>query len=371
MTDGLRHILQVTPTSYSHQGVIGGGEKFALYVDSALQAGATADGVTISTTLLALDGRQNRGAGRDPRQAIIGRAWDPFSIDGTELRRRLQTADIVYIHQCLTPVGMFVAAHARLLGKKLFGSDAGAGEAALLRNNPDVTLVYDGLHAISAFAATAYREFNVPVHIIAGPVDTAAFPPSDNEARDPSLVVSLGRVLPHKGYERTIQALPETMRLIIVGQHYDREYLAYLSDLAKGREVEFQDDLDDDAVQALLARAGLFVHASTHRGYRGTFYQKPELLGLAPLEAISTGLTTLVSNAAALGELGVLPGCHVFETDEDLANLMQAASTHRLASVPPGVMHNAVTERYGLRSVGRRLLAMMEPAQELAVPCAS
>jgi glycosyltransferase involved in cell wall biosynthesis len=320
---------------------------------------------------LALDGRQNSGEGRDSRQAIIGRAWDPSSIDATELRRRLQTADIVYIHQCLTPVGMFVAAHARLLGKRLFGSDAGAGEAPLLRNNPDVTRVYDGLHAISAFAATAYREFNVPVHIIAGPVDTAAFPACDSEARDPSLVVSVGRVLPHKGYDRTIRALPDKMRLIIVGQHYDRPYLAYLRDLAKGRQVEFQADLDDHAVQALLARAGLFVHASTHRDYRGTFYQKPELLGLAPLEAISTGLTTLVSNAAALGELGVLPGCHVFETDKDLANFLQAASMNTLALVPPGVMHHAVTERYGLRSVGRRLLAMMEPMMELAIPCAS
>lgn len=283
------------------------------------------------------------------------------------MRHRLQTADIVYIHQCLTPVGLFVAAHARLLGKKLFGSDAGAGEAPLLRNNPDVTRVYDGLHAISAFAATAYREFDVPVHIIAGPVDTAAFPASSGGARDPSLVVSVGRVLPHKGYERTIRALPATMRLIIVGQHYDGDYVTYLRGLAKGRRVEFQADLDDGAVQALLARAGLFVHASTHRDYRGTFYQKPELLGLAPLEAISTGLTTLVSNAAALGELGVLPGCHVFETDEQLATMLLAASRNELALVPDVVMHDAVTERYGLRSVGLRLLNMME----LPIPCAS
>jgi glycosyltransferase involved in cell wall biosynthesis len=361
------HILQVTPTSYARDGVIGGGEKLALYLDAALRVAADGASKPITTALLALDATSDVGGGRDHRQALAGRAWDPYSVSATDLRRRLDTADIVYVHQCLTPIGLFVAAHARLLGKQLFGSDAGAGEAALLKGDPDALSIYDGLHAISAFAAAAYREFLVPVHVIPGPVDTDAFPPGDSGARDPSLVVSVGRVLPHKGYERTIRALPEPMRLVIVGQHYDAEYLAFLRDLAVGRRVEFLADLDDGALGALLARAGLFVHASVHVGWQGQFYHKPELLGLAPLEALSTGLTTLVGNAGALGELGVLPGCHVFETDGQLADLLRATSQGTLPLVPSAAMHEAVTQRYGLASVGARLLHMMDGT----LPCAS
>jgi glycosyltransferase involved in cell wall biosynthesis len=271
------------------------------------------------------------------------------------------------VHQCLTPIGLFVAAHARLLGKKLYGSDAGAGEAPLLRSDPDALAVYDGLHAISAFATAAFREFAVPVHVIPGPVDTAAFPPGDADARDPALVVSVGRVMPHKGHDRVIRALPDGMRLAIVGQHYDQAYLDFLRGLAAGRHVEFLAELDDQAVRALLGRAGLFVHASTHVDHLGRFYHKPELLGLAPLEAISVGVTTLVSNAAALGELGVLPGCHVFDSDGHLAALMQAAREGTLPRVAPDAMHEAVTEQYGLRRVGGGLLRMME----LAAPCVS
>jgi glycosyltransferase involved in cell wall biosynthesis len=347
--------------------MIGGGEKLALYLDEALRIAASAAGMQITTALLSLDAGDDMGSGLDRRQAIAGHAWDPYSVSAAELKRRLQTASVVYVHQCLTPIGLFVAAHARLLGKKLFGSDAGAGEAPLLKVDPDALGIYDGLHAISEFATAAYREFAVPVHVIPGPVDTAAFPPWDIADRDPSLVVSVGRVLPHKGYERTIRVLPDTMRLVIVGQHYDQNYLNFLRDLAAGRQVEFLPDLDDRALQSLIGRAGLFVHASTHVDYLGRFYHKPELLGLAPLEAISTGLTTLVSNAAALGELGVLPGCHVFESDDQLTALLQAASAGMLPRVAPTVMHDTVTERYGLRSVGWRLLQMME----LSTLCAS
>lgn len=353
------HILQVTPTSYARTGVIGGGEKIALYLDAALRAAADAAGLPVTTTLLSLDAAADSGGGRDPRQAIAGRAWDPYSVSATELQRRLRTADIVYVHQCLTAVGLFVAAHARLLGRRVFGSDAGAGEAALLRADPDAPRIFDGLHAISRFAAAAYRDFSVPVHVIPGPVDSAQFPPPERADRDASLVVSVGRVLPHKGYDRTIRALPDGLRLVIAGQPYDQEYLAFLRGIAAGRRVEFEPDLDDRAVRALLGRAGLFVHASTHVDHRGRFYHKPELLGLAPLEALSSGLPTLVSNAASLGELGVLPGCHVFDSDGQLAALLQAAAAGTLAAAAPAAMHAAVTAQYGLRHVGGRLLDMM------------
>jgi glycosyltransferase involved in cell wall biosynthesis len=357
--DGSFTIVQVTPTSYARDGVIGGGERIALYLDEALRQAAAACGIPLNTVVLSLDAAEPMGQELDRYQAISGRAWQARSVRAQALIDRLQRADAVYVHQCMTEIGLFAAAHARLLGKPVYGSDAGAGEAAILRHNPDAMVLYDAVHAISAFAAAAFESLPVPVHVVPGPVDTASYRP-DSTTRDPKLVLSVGRVLPHKGYERTIRALPPSMSLLIVGQHYDSDYLGFLRDCAAGKDVRLHEEISDDGVRELLHRAGLFVHASSHIGYRGQFYHKPELLGLAPLEALASGLITLVSDAGALPELGALPGCHVFRTEAELAALMQEAAQQRLSAPPPEAMHRTVADRYGLVTVGTELLKMMK-----------
>ena len=362
------HIVQVTTTSYSRDGVIGGGEKIALYVDEALQSAANACGLALTTTLLALDGRHALGGGTDRYQSVVGQAWDVHSLDAAELSARLRPADIVYVHQCMTNVGLFAASHARLLGKRVFGMDSGAGEMRLLAHDPSVLTVYDAMHAQSVFAASAFQGFSVPVHVILGPVDTTLYqpPPPGAPARDTTLVVSVGRILPHKGHERVIRALPKGMSLTIVGQHYDQAYLSYLRSCAEGKQVTFADELDDAQIRALLHRAGIFVHASTHVSYRGGYANKPELLGLAPLEALASGLPTFVSDAACLPELSVVPGCRVFRDEAELASLLLEVREGRAPRVPGPEMHDAVDRHYGLLSAGRNLLDMMGLS-----PCAS
>jgi glycosyltransferase involved in cell wall biosynthesis len=360
------HILQVSPASYTRDGIIGGGERLALYVDAALHLAANHAGLPVTTTLLALDGGSADGHGK---AAIAGRAWDVHSLDADELTRRLRPADVVYVNQCLTPVGMFAAAHARLLGKRVFGTDSGGGDMRLLAHNPDAITVYDAVHAVSAFAASAFEGLPVAVHVIPGPVDTVLHrpPPEGAPARDPLHVVSIGRILPHKGHERTIRALPPAMRLTIIGQHYDTAYLDFLRSCAEGHDVVFDDTLDDNSVRAVLHRAGTVVQASSHVDYTGHFAHKPELLGLAPLEALASGAPTLVSDAAALPELGVLPGCRVFHDDAELAAMLRGQAAGQFAVPDAAEMHAAVDRRYGPAVVGAGLLAMMG----LVAPCES
>lgn len=356
------HIVQVTTTSYAkYGGVVGGGERIAHYIDEALREAAADRGVSLTSTLLALDGREPIGDGKDRYQSIVGRAWDVHSLNADEVVARLRPADIVYVHQCLTSVGMFVAAHARLLGKKVYGLDSGAGEALILKFNPATIAVYDGIHAQSAFAAKAFAGFQVPVRIIPGPVDTKLHrPPSPGSPRDFTLVASVGRVLPHKGYERIIRALPPGMSLIIVGQHYDSKYLAFLREYSVGKDLTFEDDLEDSGVRELLKRTGTFVHASTHVDYLGNYVPKPELLGLAPLEALACGAQTIVSDAASLPELGVVPGCRVFRDEAELAEMLAEVGSGKAPMVDEQTMHAAVEQQFGLAAVGRGLLDMME-----------
>ena len=352
------HILQITPTSYSKDGVIGGGEQLALYIDEALRQAAADLGLTITTSVLALDGAAPAGGNKDRSQAVAGRPWDVQSLDAASLAARIRPADAVYIHQCMTEVGLFAAAHARLLGKRVVGSDAGAGEANLLAANPDAMSVYDSVHAISVFAASAFRGMPVAVHVIPGPVDTTLHrpPPPDTPSPDPGLVLSIGRILPHKGFDRAIRALPSDMTMIIVGQHYDRDYLGFLRTCAAGKNVQFLDGLQDAEVRELMYRAGTCVHPSTHVDHNGRFYHKPELLGLAPLEALACGLPTIVSDAACLPELAGLPGCRVFHTEAELTAMLRQAGPRP----DPTVMHAAVDATYGLRTVGHGILTMME-----------
>ena len=138
-----------------------------------------------------------------------------------------------------------------------------------------------------------------------------------------------------------------------------RTISAFLRGCGEGKDVTFENDFDDAQVCALLHRAGTFVQASTHMDYLGRYAHKPELLGLAPLEALACGVPTLVSDAACLPELAVVPGCHVFRDEEELATRLRETATGRALAVDADAMHRAVDARFGLATVGRRLLDMM------------
>jgi glycosyltransferase involved in cell wall biosynthesis len=353
-------ILQVSPTGYSKRSVIGGGEKIVLYVDYALRRAAAEMQQPVTTSILVLDGEATSVVsdhGIDCR-AIAGRAWDPFSINAGQLMEQMADFDVIYVHQCLCQVGLYVAAHARLLGKSVFGMDAGAGEYPLVKSNPDVARVYNAFHAISQFAQSSYSEFEVPSHVICGPVDTDVYCPAE-ERQNPKSILAVGRILPHKGFERIIEALPPSLSLTIVGTPYDEAYLAFLKEKAAGKDVTFLKDVSDGDLRELIKRSGLFVHASTHFDYQNRYYHKPELLGLAPLEAMSMGVRTLVSDAGSLPELASLPGCWCFRTPMELSGLLQAYRDGTLEAPSPGDMHAAVTERYGLVQFGAKLLQVM------------
>jgi glycosyltransferase involved in cell wall biosynthesis len=351
-------ILQVSPTGYSKNSVIGGGEKYVLYVDHALRRAAAEMRIPVKASILVLDGEAGTAAsdhGTDSR-SIAGRAWDPFTIDASDLAGQLSAFDIIYVHQCLTHVGLFVAAHAKLMGKVVIGADSGAGEYQLIKSNPDIARIYTRFHAYSRFGQNSFSEFDVPVHLVLGPVDTDVYKPTTESQRDPKMLLALGRLLPHKGFERIIDALPPSLSLTIVGTPYDKAYVALLKEKSAGKDVTFRSDLNDEELRGLIQRAGLFVHASTHFDYLGRYYHKPELLGLAPLEALSTGLRTLVSDAGSLPELAVLPGCWCFHNASELSELMQTYAAGTLPDPSPEEMHAGVTERYGLLQFGEKLL---------------
>jgi glycosyltransferase involved in cell wall biosynthesis len=227
------HILQVTPAYFAESSIVSGGER---YVSNVCAAVATADSAGEMTCDMLSFGARVQSLALGPRSRMVIAAGNParcVSCAGPALDDILARYEVVHVHQCLTSWGIFVAARARLAGALVLGSDEGGGEAPGLESCPVLTDVFDLFHALSDFAASAFFGLPVPCHVIAGPVDESLFP-LEESPRDPAQMLALGRILPHKGFERAIAALPEGARLTIVGRNYDHAYLAFLKDRAQG-----------------------------------------------------------------------------------------------------------------------------------------
>ncbi len=353
-----RLLLHVSPTYYSEASVIGGGEKYIIYMSSAIRAAAALMGLQFHDSILAF-GPQPGVYELTPGvrcDVMPGRPWDPLSVNLDDFKARIAVAEIIVIHQCLSAFGLFVASHSRLAGKVVIGVDEGGGEHALVHHTPEIGRIFDWFHAYSRFCANSFRDIEGRVAIIPGPVDTSYYRPDGEVRRDPSLVLAVGRLLPHKGFERIISALPAGLRLIIAGTKYDREYCNYLSKLSGFSRVKIEEHLTDAELLLLMQTASLFVHASTHIDYRGTYYAKPELLGLAPLEALSAGTPTLVSSAGSLPELTCVAGCRMFRDDIELAKMLAGHCEGSVSYPSASEIHQDVESKYGLETFGRRFL---------------
>jgi glycosyltransferase involved in cell wall biosynthesis len=357
-------VVHVSPTFYSADSVVGGGEKYVDYMIRALDAAARAVSRELSSSMLAV--------GSEPAVHILpggtrlvlveGSPWDPRSLDASALRARLEPPDVVVVHQCLSAFGLFVASHAKALGKTVVGMDHGGGEHPLAQHTPEIGRVFDLFVAQSRFAAASFHDLDGPVEVVPGPVDTTVYTPDRAKTREPDLVIALGRALPHKGFDTVIDALPAGLRLAILGTPSDASYWDYLQERAAAArgEVRFLTNLSDEQVKDLLQRAGLMVHASTHLDYRGHYYPKPELLGLAPLEAMACGTPALVSSAGALVELHELDGCRGFMLGAELDALLVEHTRGALTWPDQDAIHDSVATRYGTDVFGRKLLTVLE-----------
>jgi glycosyltransferase involved in cell wall biosynthesis len=357
-------ILHISPTYYSTDSIVGGGEKYILYMIRALTEGAKRVGESIDNTLLAFGDRSGSFTfnGEINCDVLAGTPWDPYSVFLPDLFERLNRVDVVMVHQCLTAFGMFVGSHARLAGKIVVGIDEGGDEHPLVSHTSEAGQMFDLFLAYSRFCASSFTDLNVPIKVILGPVDTTYYTPSEINERDPSLVVAVGPLLPHKGFDRIIKALPKPLRLLIAGTRSNREYFDYLQSLIQSSpcKISIEEGMSDDQVRALMRHASLFVHASTHVDYKGVHYAKPELLGLAPLEALACGTPTLVSTAGSLGELCSVAGCQTFSSDIELAGLLRSYADSSLQLPDPKEIHDAVTSLYGISQFGDQLLAELK-----------
>ena len=284
-----------------------------------------------------------------------GRSKHPLDVVSWELPEAIASADLVHLHQVYNrcaEVGLLVAKQQR---KPVCVTDHGGFSSPLMKQLGLLDMV-DRIIAYSDFGAALYRS-SAPITVIKGGVDASRFtPPRQPVERDRLLYV--GRLLPHKGIDRLINALPPELPLTICGRPYHVEYYEHLTTLAAGKRVEFVTDADDAQTLDLYRRAWANVLPSVYVDCYGHAHEAPELMGLTLLEAMSCGTPAVCSRVAAMPEF-VRDGETGFIFD-DLDEL--TARLRRLATEPGladrlGRQGRALVEReFDYRVAGAKLV---------------
>jgi glycosyltransferase involved in cell wall biosynthesis len=353
--DGRRHrIAFVAPLHFGARAYVGGGERYPLNLARGVLAASTDAQVDLIAA-----GDEPRTVSPQPRLGVHvlpvtlpGRnAFDHVS---AALVEALERVDLVHVHQAFTRPSQLAILVAKVLGKPVVLTDHGAraNEIDSSVRYLDVVdrFVFQSRFAAEQFAVTG-RQTTIP-----GGADTRFFRPS-SQPLEREFVLFVGRLLPHKGIDRLLSALPPGLPCVVAGNAYAPDYARYIRAIAAGRQVTFVDDADDFTLRDLYRRAWATVVPSVYRDAWGNVYRAPELMGFTALESMACGTPTIVSTAGALPEF-VRHGStgYIFRSlDELCAQIRSLAGGDVDADEMGRRARKLVHEEYSLDVVGRRL----------------
>lgn len=211
---------------------------------------------------------------------------------------KLPTADILVINDFWLPV--FAALRPKV-GKIVI--NANRFPKGQYRLYTGTAFFAAASHAIQDAIAQQYPAAIPRMQVIPNPIDTQVFFPSTQPKfeRKEKVILYVGRIHPEKGIHLLLDAFSifsnktSTAKLRIIGPYKENQggggqyYLDTLKSKAKGLKVEFVEPIFDVQKLASAYRdADLFCYPS--------LAEKGESFGVAPLEAMASGLVPIVSN---------------------------------------------------------------------------
>jgi glycosyltransferase involved in cell wall biosynthesis len=293
-------ILHLSPTLFDDTGrVAGGGERYAFEL-----ARHMADRCPTRLVAFGPEDRRDRVGAMAVR--VYGGDWrnaqqehDPF--DFRAIVREVRAASIVHCHQRNYRLSKAAGLVARSLGRPAFVTDHGGGVWGPGVWAPDLGL-FDAHLFVSEFSRRSKAApRGTRATVVYGGVDHHRFSPRPVRRSDSALFV--GRLMPHKGVDVLIEALPDGMGLDVVGPVVDERYYNDLRRLAAGRPVRFHHDWDDDRLVAGYRTARCAVLPSVYVDRYGRRTPVPELLGQALLECMACGTPAVCSDAGGMPEV--------------------------------------------------------------------
>ncbi len=275
-----------------------------------------------------------------------------------DLAAAIADADLVHLHAAYnrsSEMGLLLARQQR---KPICLTDHGS-QTSTLGQDLGIIELADLIIANSAFGASLYRTRR-PIEVILGGVDATRFTPSPSNVRpERDRVLFVGRLLPHKGIDRLIDALPSGLPLTICGRPYDEGCYRNLRWRAEGKDITFVTDADDALLLDLYRRAWVNVLPSVYRDCYGNTYAAPELMGFTLQEAMACGTPAICTRVGGMPEY-IEEGRTGFIVDsvEELRDrLERLASEPGLADQMGAEARRVVEREYDLKVAGRRMLA--------------
>jgi len=291
-------VALVYPQGYGEAGLFGGGERYALELSKAIAKRTPTTLVTCGSA------RSSSRVGELRLEQFTARGWprsDHFNPVSTAFLSALEDVDVVHCVAYGTILTDLAIAFARLRGRGVFITDVGGRALRAPGNHLPLWRLADGLLLLSEFAGSVFPGTRPCRRVIRGGVDLDQYSPSSEPGGRGVLFV--GRLLPHKGPDLLLRALPEGVPAVVLGQPHDPAYLEHLHRLAANKDVHFVHDADDTRVAEEMRRAAVMVAPSVHSDELGRYYALPELLGLAVLEAMASGLPVVATQVGSLPEL--------------------------------------------------------------------
>jgi glycosyltransferase involved in cell wall biosynthesis len=253
---------------------------------------------------------------------ISGRAHDPVS---RKIVSEIRRADVIHCHQREVRVSKTAALLARSLGKLAVVTDHGGGAWSWSSRIPAARLFHRHLHVSEFSRRLSGQEGWSRAAVVGAGVDVEYFRPDDSRAAGQGgPVLFVGRLLPHKGVDVLIDALPPGISLQIVGPVLDRGYLAGLQRMAHGKDVTFHHTWDDVRLAKAYRECLCVVLPSVERDRDGRENSAAELLGQTLLEGMASGRPTVCTPVGGMPEVVV---------DQETGFLVKAGDPRSLQDV--------------------------------------